>query len=185
MTDQWLKEHGLAGEHSPPLVLLQPGARYSLKVWPPERFAQLADRLAERFNCRILLGGDQREREVAEQVAHNTHCAPLVVAGKCSLLQYAALVKQCALFVGNDGGAMHIAATVGTPVVALFGPTYPERWGPRGGLTQVIYKGLDCRACYHPSCLRGDDSCMRQITVDEVFEAAGRILDRKGARVVS
>ncbi|HQV12971.1 MAG TPA: putative lipopolysaccharide heptosyltransferase III [Nitrospira sp.] len=183
MVDQWLREQGLTGDHCPPLVLVQPGARYSLKVWPPERFAQLSDRLVQQFRCRILLGGDQREREVAEQVARKSHCAPIVVAGKFSLLQYASLVKRCALFVGNDGGAMHIAATVGTPVVALFGPTYPERWGPRGGLTQVIYKGLDCRACYHPSCLRGDDSCMRQITVDEVFEAAGRILDLKGARV--
>lgn len=183
MVDHWLREQGLTGDHCPPLVLVQPGARYSLKVWPSERFAQLSDRLAERFHCRILLGGDQREREIAEQVARKTHCAPIVVAGRFSLLQYASLVKRCALFVGNDGGAMHIAATVGTPVVALFGPTYPERWGPRGGLTQVIYKGLDCRACYHPSCLRGDDSCMRQITVDEVFEAAGRILDLKGARV--
>ena len=69
MADQWLNEQGLTGDHALPLVLLQPGARYSLKVWPPERFAQLSDRLVERFHCRILLGGDQREREVAEQVA--------------------------------------------------------------------------------------------------------------------
>lgn len=183
--EQWLTEQGLAGETPPPLVMLQPGARYSLKVWPPERFAQLSDRLADRFQCRILLGGDQREREVAEQVARKSHCAPIVVAGKFSLLQYASLVKRCRLFVGNDGGAMHLAATVGTPVLALFGPTYPERWGPRGGQTQVIYKGLDCRACYHPTCLRGDDSCMRQITVDEVFEAAERMLDRTAVKAAT
>ena len=77
---------------------------------------------------------------------------------------------------------MHIAATMGTPVVATFGPTYPQRWGPRGGPAQVIYKGLDCRACYHPTCLRGDDSCMQQITVDEVFTAASRMLERTPAR---
>ncbi len=182
VVEKWLQEHGLAGEDTPWLVLFQPGARYSLKVWPPERFAQLADRLSDQFRCRILLGGDQREREVAEQVARKTRCAPVVVAGKFSLLQFASLVKRCALFVGNDGGAMHIAATVGTPVVALFGPTYPQRWGPRGELTQVIYKGLDCRACYHPTCLRGDDSCMQQITVDEVFSAASRMLEQKRAR---
>ena len=182
VVEKWLQEHGLAGEDTPWLVLFQPGARYSLKVWPPERFAQLADRLSDQFRCRILLGGDQREREVAEQVARKARCAPVVVAGKFSLLQFASLVKRCALFVGNDGGAMHIAATVGTPVVALFGPTYPQRWGPRGELTQVIYKGLDCRACYHPTCLRGDDSCMQQITVDEVFSAASRMLEQKRAR---
>ncbi|MGZ9204857.1 MAG: glycosyltransferase family 9 protein, partial [Nitrospira sp.] len=79
-------------------------------------------------------------------------------------------------------GAMHIAAAMGTPVVALFGPTYPRRWGPRGGPAQVIYKGLDCRACNHPTCLRGDDRCMQQITVDEVFAAASRMLERTMTR---
>ncbi|WHZ15606.1 MAG: Lipopolysaccharide core heptosyltransferase III [Nitrospira sp.] len=182
MVEAWLQENGLLpSEASPLLILLQPGARYSLKVWPHERFAQLADRLADKFSCRILLGGDQREREIAELVARNTRCAPKVAAGKFSLLQFAALVKRCALFVGNDGGAMHIAAAMGTPVVALFGPTYPQRWGPRGGPAQVIYKGLDCRACYHPTCLRGDDSCMQQITVDEVFDACVRSLKGRPA----
>ena len=176
--ETWLQEAGLRSSgDSPLLLLLQPGARYALKVWPHERFADLADRLADRFSCRIP-GGDQREREIAEQIARKARCAPKVVAGKFSLLQFAALVKRCALFVGSDGGAMHIAAAMGTPVVALFGPTYPRRWGPRGGPTQVIYKGLDCRACYHPTCLRGDDSCMQQITVDEVFAAASRMLER-------
>ena len=181
--DTWLHEAGLVStKHVPRLLLLQPGARYALKVWPHDRFVELADRLADRFDCRILLGGDQREREIAEQIARKAHCEPKVVAGKFSLLQYASLVRRCALFIGNDGGAMHIAAAMGTPVVALFGPTYPRRWGPRGGPAQVIYKGLDCRACYHPTCLRGDDSCMQQITVDEVFEAASRMLERPVAR---
>ncbi|MBA2486247.1 MAG: putative lipopolysaccharide heptosyltransferase III [Nitrospira sp.] len=179
VVETWLQEAGLlAVRDSPLLLLLQPGARYSLKVWPHERFVELADRLVDRFSCHILLGGDQREREIAEQIARNTRCAPKVVAGKFSLLQFASLMKRCALFVGNDGGAMHIAAAMGTPAVALFGPTYPQRWGPRGGPAQVIYKGLDCRACYHPTCLRGDDSCMQQITVDEVFTAVSRMLER-------
>ena len=177
--ETWLRESGLTSStNAPPLLWLQPGARYSLKVWPHERFVELADRLTDRFSCRVLLGGDQREREIAEQIARNMREPPKVVAGKLSLLQFAALVKRCALFVGNDGGAMHIAAAMGTPVVALFGPTYPRRWGPRGVPSQVIYKGLDCRACYHPTCLRGDDSCMQQITVDEVFETASLMLER-------
>lgn len=183
VVEDWLLQVGLrSGQGVAPMVVLQPGARYSLKVWPPDRFAQLADRLADRFGCRILLGGDQREREVAELVARKTRCGPIVAAGRFTLLQFAALVKRCALFIGNDGGAMHIAAAMGTPVVALFGPTYPQRWGPRGGPSQVIYKGLDCRACYHPTCLRGDDSCMQQISVDEVFGAACRMLERTTER---
>ncbi len=158
------------------LIVIQPGARYPLKVWPPERFAELADRLAKAFNCRILLGGDGKERDVAESVRRQAACKPTVIAGRLSLLQFAALLRHCALFVGNDGGAMHIAAAVDVPVVALFGPTYPYRWGPRGRVSEVLYKGLDCRACYHPTCIRGEENCMRMISVDEVFEACNRLL---------
>jgi len=158
------------------LVVIQPGARYPLKVWPSERFAELADRLATAFNCRILLGGDGKERDVAESVRRQAACEPTIIAGRLSLLQFAALLKHCALFVGNDGGAMHIAAAVDVPVVALFGPTYPHRWGPRGRVSEVLYKGLDCRACYHPTCIRGEENCMRMISVDEVFEACNRLL---------
>ena len=158
------------------LIVMQPGARYPLKVWPSERFAELADRLAKVFNCRILLGGDGKERDVAESVRQQTASKPTIIAGRLSLLQFAALLKHCALFVGNDGGAMHIAAAVDVPVVALFGPTYPHRWGPRGRVSEVLYKGLDCRACYHPTCIRGEENCMRMISVDEVFDACNRLL---------
>ena len=65
---------------------------------------------------------------------------------------------------------------VGTPVVALFGPSNPAEWGPRGGAAEVIYKGLDCRTCFHPTCLRGEQNCMQLITIDEVIMAAARLL---------
>lgn len=162
-----------------PLVMLQPGARYWFKAWPQERFAALADLLAERLDCRVLIGGDPRERDLAEAIRARARSAPAVVAGRTSVLQHAALLKQCALFVGNDNGPMHMAATLGTPVVALFGPSDPAEWGPRGAYSAVLYKGLDCRRCFHPTCDRGEQSCMRQITVDDVFAAAERLLGRK------
>jgi len=71
---------------------------------------------------------------------------------------------------------MHIAAAVGTPMVALFGPSNPDEWGPRGGEVEVIYKGLDCRICFHPTCLRGEQNCMQLITIDEVLMAAARLM---------
>jgi predicted lipopolysaccharide heptosyltransferase III len=162
------------------VIVIQPGARYPLKVWPPERFAELADRLSEALPCRILLGGDAKERVVAEAVRERTQCRPVVVAGRFSLLEFGALARQCDLFIGNDGGAMHVAAAVGTPVVALFGPTYPQRWGPRGAPSEILYKGLDCRACYHPVCIRrAEENCMRLISVDEAFDACMRLLMKK------
>ena len=164
-----------------PLVLLQPGARYWFKAWPPERFAELADRLTDSYGCRILIGGTAGEREIAEAIRARARSAPTILAGRTSLLQHAAILKQCAMFIGNDNGPMHMAAALGVPVVALFGPSNPEEWGPRGGLVRILYKGLDCRRCFHPTCKRGEESCMRQIPVDEVFAAAKELLTSGGA----
>jgi predicted lipopolysaccharide heptosyltransferase III len=155
-----------------PLVMMQPGARYWFKAWPPERFAELADRLTERFGCRVLLGGDVREVPLAEQICSLARSSPVVLAGRTTLLQYAAVLRRCALFVGNDNGPMHMAAAVGIPVVAVFGPSDPAEWGPRGTRSEVLYKGLDCRRCFHPTCERGELNCMKQISVDEVYAAA-------------
>jgi predicted lipopolysaccharide heptosyltransferase III len=169
-----------ASHHAGPLVMLQPGARYWFKAWPMERFAELADRLAVRLECRVLIGGDSQEHGLAEAIRAQGRSVPTVVAGRTSLLQHAALLKHCALFVGNDNGPMHMAAALGIPVVALFGPSNPAEWGPRGESVEVIYKGLDCRRCFHPTCKRGEESCMKQISVEEVFAAAERML---GSRV--
>lgn len=159
-----------------PLVLLQPGARYWFKAWPAKRFAELADRLTDAFGCRILVGGDERDRGVAAEICAKARSAPVALAGRATLLQYAAIIKRCDLFVGNDNGPMHMAAALGTPVVALFGPSNPEEWGPCGEKVQVLYKGLDCRRCFHPTCGRGEESCMKQISVEEVFAAAAKFL---------
>jgi len=166
----------LATGGGPPLVLLHPGARYWFKAWPAERFAELADRLNKVLGCRVLVGGDASDRGVAEVIRRRARSAPTVVAGRTTLLQLAALLKHCTLFIGNDNGPMHIAAALGTPVVALFGPSDPAVWGPRGGRAEVLYKGLDCRQCFHPTCKRGEESCMNQISVDEVFAAARQLL---------
>jgi heptosyltransferase III len=160
--------------------MLQPGARYWFKAWPPDRFAELAGRLAEQHGCQILIGGDAKERDLAESIRAKSRAPVVSLAGRLTLLQYAAVLKRCALFVGNDNGPMHMAAALGVPVVALFGPSNPAEWGPRGARTEVLYKGLDCRRCFHPTCTRGEESCMKQITVEEVFAAAGRLLGVRG-----
>jgi predicted lipopolysaccharide heptosyltransferase III len=170
---------GSGGELARPLVMLVPGARYWFKAWPAERFAELADRLTEVAGCRVLVGGDLRERELAETIRAQARATPTVLAGRTTLRQFAAVLKCCALFVGNDNGPMHMAAALGTPVVGLFGPSDPAVWGPRGGQTVVLYKGLDCRRCFHPTCRRGEESCMKQISVDEVFAAARKVLSSR------
>ncbi|WP_447973287.1 putative lipopolysaccharide heptosyltransferase III [Nitrospira sp. Kam-Ns4a] len=174
-----LAEAGVPPDGSQPLVLFQPGARYWFKAWPVERFAELADRLAERCGCRVLIGGSAADRPTAEAIRARARSAPAVLAGRTTLLELVAVLKRCALFVGNDNGPMHMAAALGIPVVALFGPSDPAVWGPRGNRAEVLYKGLDCRRCFHPSCVRGEESCMKLISVDEVFAAATKLLGQK------
>jgi predicted lipopolysaccharide heptosyltransferase III len=159
-----------------PLIMFQPGARYWFKAWPVERFAELADRLTERGDYRILIGGHGQERALADQIAARCRSKPVMLAGLTTVPHYAAILKRCGLFVGNDNGPMHMAAALGVPVVALFGPSNPAEWGPRGERVEVLYKGLDCRRCFHPACERGEESCMKQIAVSEVLAAVMRLL---------
>lgn len=181
--DRFLKDMGIewsSVERKRPLVMLHPGARYWFKAWPPERFAELADRLAEAYRSLVLIGGSEAERDLAESVRGQCRSSPISLAGRTSVLQYTAVLKRCALFVGNDNGPMHMAAALGVPVVGLFGPSDPAVWGPKGGRVEVLYKGLDCRQCFHPDCFRGEQNCMKLISVDEVFAAVQRCLESQG-----
>ena len=172
--DQLLDRLGIRGCR--PIVIIQPGARYWFKVWPYERFAELADRLASDYGCQVLIGGSREEEALAQRIHEAAKSHPISMAGLATLKQFAAIVKRAALFVGNDSGAMHVAAAVGTPMVALFGPSNPNEWGPCGDRVTVLYKGLDCRACFHPTCERGELNCMRQLSVQEVCAAAVQLL---------
>ena len=168
----------LGVQRSQSIVMLQPGARYWFKAWPPERFAELADRLTSQYSCQVLIGGSDQDIDLAQEIRQMAKSSPIIMAGRTTIKQFAAIAKKSALFVGSDSGAMHIAAAVGTPTVALFGPSNPAEWGPRGGAAEVIYKGLDCRICFHPTCLRGEQNCMQLIAIDEVLMAAARLMGR-------
>ena len=159
-------------------VMVHPTARYWFKAWPPERFAELSDRLATK-KIPIILVGNHNDREVGAQIQHLAAHKPISLMGRTGVLELAALMKRCSLFIGNDGGPMHMAAAAGCPVLALFGPTDPVVWGPKGQSVSVLYKGLDCRACFHPGCPRGEESCMKQISVEEVCATAFRMLAKE------
>ncbi len=163
-------------QRSHPIVILQPGARHWFKAWPPERFAELADCLTAQYGCQVLIGGSSEEGDLAKQVRQMAKNTPIIMAGRTTIRQFAAIAKRAALFIGNDSGAMHIASAVGTPVVALFGPSSPREWGPCGGPAEILYKDVDCRRSCRPTCTKGEENCMRLITVHEVYAAAQRLL---------
>lgn len=154
-----------------PLVLIHPTARYEFKSWPLERFAAVADWLSEQ-GVYVALIGSQREILIGQQIMNLTKHKPVNLMGNTGLSELIALMKQSILLIGNDGGPLHIAAAVGCPVLGLFGPTDPGVWGPRGSKAKVIYKGLNCEECFYPGCSRGEESCMRQISVEEVCQTA-------------
>lgn len=165
--EEILAHHGLKGKK---WVMLHPAARYWFKAWPAERFAVLGDALV-REGFQTVIVGNHDERNMAEDVMNAAQQTFVSLVGKTNLRELAALMKQCSVFVGNDAGPMHMAAAVNCPVVSLFGPTDPAVWGPRGDQCHTIYKGLDCRECFHPGCFRGEDSCMKLISVEEVLQA--------------
>lgn len=161
-----------------PWVMVHPSARYWFKAWPAERFAALSDWLAKQ-GIAVVLVGSENDIKVAEDIQYLAASNPVSLMGKTSVLELASLMKHCLLFIGNDGGPMHIAAAMGCQVLALFGPSDPAVWGPRGERLQVLYKGLDCRACFHPDCFRGEERCMKQISIDEVCAAILPMLSNK------
>jgi len=158
-------------------VMIHPTARYWSKAWPAERFAALSDWFAKQGISVVLVGSEQ-DRKVGHEIQHMAESNPVSLMGRTHVLELAALMKRSVLFVGNDGGPMHIAAATGCPVLAIFGPTDPAIWGPRSERVKVLYKGLDCDACFLPGCLRGEESCMKLISVDEVCNAALQLLNK-------
>lgn len=173
--EQLLEREGmLAGKH---FAVIHPTARRWFKAWPLENFIELARGLHAKLGLSIVVVGGPEVMPLADRMMGA--CGPwcVTVAGRTGLLQLAALLERAALFVGNDAGPMHIAAAVGTPVVGLFGPTSPEVWGPVGVGHRVLWKQMDCTACWHHDCRQGELNCMRQISVEEAYDAARAVLN--------
>src|SRR6266545_3003647 len=163
-------------ESARPLVCLHPGARWWFKAWPAERYAALAELIQTQTPVQALfLGGDQ-ERSLESRIADGMKTPFHSIIGKTSLRALAAVLERAALMVSNDNGPMHMAAALRVPVVGLFGPSDPAVWGPWGDGHRTFYKGLDCRGCFHPDCFRGEQNCMRLITLEEVWSAVKQAL---------
>jgi heptosyltransferase-2 len=170
--EQMLKDFGLGNGN--PLIGMNPGATYGIaKCWYPGRFGELGKKLREKWKSNLLLFGKEEEKAIAEETIQQN--GGIDLTGKTNLLQLAALLERCHLLVTNDTGTMHVAAAVGTPVVALFGSTDPSTTGPWGEGHVVIRKDLPCSPCLKRTCST-DHRCMELITVDEVEEIVSKKL---------
>ena len=160
-----------------PIVALNPSARWPTKLWGEERFARLGETVARRFGARILVIGALSDLPLASRLAALMNPAPFVVAGRTDLKLLIALLKRIDLLVTLDSGPMHLAAALGTPLVALFGPTDPRLNGPYGSDGTVLRVPLPCSPCLKRRCqIREKQLCMRSISKEEAAEAASAIL---------
>jgi heptosyltransferase II len=191
---QFAAKFGLTGKSSqnPSWLGLNAGAEYGpAKRWPEERFVEAAIQIQNRLPCRWLIFGAQGERDLAERIAAAVNGAakdktPSAVnlAGRTSLGELCAGLKFCRALLTNDSGPMHVAAALGTPVVALFGSTSPELTGP--GLPgdtrhQLLRANAPCSPCFLRECPI-DFRCMTGITVERAMDAVLRaIAIRKSA----
>jgi ADP-heptose:LPS heptosyltransferase len=172
------------GFHEKLVVALNPGASHPVNRWGPDRFAELADSLAERLGAVVLIIGGKEDIPLADRVAAKAASKPLVLAGKVTLLQLGAILKRCGILVSGDTGPLHLATAVGTRVVALFGAADPARTGPVGTGHRVIQApGVQCVPCGSRACSgRQYLECMDKIPVAMVADAVTELVGDKDAR---
>jgi heptosyltransferase-3 len=159
-------------------VHLHPASRWKFKCWPAENWAGLIDRLASAGE-RIVLSAasDPEEAAIVEDILKRTRVPVLNLAGALSIKELVALIARAKLSVCVDSMPMHVASAVGTPVVALFGPSGDVEWGPWQVKAQVVASDHPCRPCGNDGCGGGKVSeCLTTLDVDRVFVAAGRLL---------
>ncbi len=160
------------------LVYVNPAARWRTKFWGAGKWAELADRLIGEAGLRVVFAGSAKDRDYIAGVSERMIRTPIVAAGELSLTETVALLQRSAVYAGLDSGPMHMAAMAGVPVVALFGPTNPERVGPYGVEHRLVRnEGLACLGCRKRHC--GVPRCMEGIAVDRVYRA---VLSLAGVR---
>ncbi len=151
-------------------VVIHPGARRKVRRWPAARFGEIAARLKKAYGAEVFfVAGPGEEELLAEAVGYSGGAVDYQGSG-LSLIQLAALLKRCDLYLGNDTGSSHVAAGTGIRVITLFGPQYPHRWAPYTKKGLVLFKNMDCIGCNHIDCTQKENLCMTTITVDEVWD---------------
>jgi ADP-heptose:LPS heptosyltransferase len=165
------------------ILLVHPGSRRVERIWPAARFAAVCDLVQEQLGARIVLAGGAPEQPLLEEIRRCMRHEPIPFESLLSIAQFAALARCCSLLLCHDSGPMHVAAAVGTRVVALHGSQDLRQFHPAGEGHTLLQPSLPCgAACVAPNeCVRGDSYhsfCVRRIEVEEVFAAVRAKLDQ-------
>jgi heptosyltransferase-3 len=157
-------------------VHLHPASRWTFKCWPAERNAQLIDRLAMEGHAVVVTAAPDESAFVAA-ILEKATSKPIDLAGQLTLKELGALTARARLFIGVDSMPMHLAAAMGTPTVALFGPSRENEWGPWNVEQRVVTTTHSCRPCGIDGCGSGKVSdCLTLLPVDAVHAAARELI---------
>ena len=171
--EDW-RERGraLLGDPGAGWVGLNAGAAFGkAKRWLPERYAAVAERLGRRTGARVAILGSASERPLAERIAALLPTPPRILCGDTDLGGLVGVLAELRLLISNDSGPMHLAAALGTPTLAVFGPTDWRETAPRGARSAIVRQHVPCAPCKLRECPI-DHRCMREVTVDRVATAA-------------
>ena len=167
--------------YAKPMIAINHSAHKALKIWPFDRFAAVGKALGDKFDANIILIGGEREAASAERLRMAIGRRAVNTAGKFTVLQTAELLRRCDLLISNDSGAIHMAVAVKAPVVGIYTSwILPGKWFPYEGKNVVLRKEPKCHACYREYCEH--ITCLKMITVEDVCEAAERILSENPER---
>ncbi|MCE3223434.1 MAG: putative Lipopolysaccharide heptosyltransferase [Nitrospira sp.] len=175
--DRILTRSGLPA--SLPWMAINASARWETKRWPPQHFAEAADQLSQAHGLPTVFIGGAAERPEAQAVMALMRTKAVDLTGQTPVGLLPCLLRQAAVLITNDSGPMHIAAAVGTSVVALFGPTDPRRTGPYGRGHVVLSHAVECSPCFRRDCARAVRlECLLEVKPDRVVQAVQQQLDR-------
>ncbi|HXN34913.1 MAG TPA: glycosyltransferase family 9 protein [Opitutaceae bacterium] len=172
----WRRFVGAGGK----VLLVHPGSRSLPRIWPAERFAAVCDRVQDELGVQVVLAGGPGDQRLLADIRAKARAHVLALGEAPSLPRLAALARACTAVLCHDSGPMHVAAAVGTPVVALYGSQNPVLFRPTGEGHRLLVPSMPCSPCLAPgSCVPGDSYrtfCVRRHTVDEVFGAVRSVL---------
>lgn len=161
-------------------IHVHPASRWRFKCWTAESNAELIDRLSAAHRIVVTAAPEPAEAALVEAILAKTKSKPLNLAGRLSIKELGALTARARLFVGVDSMPMHLAAAMGTPTVALFGPSGEQEWRPWRVAHRVVTTAHPCRPCGNDGCGGGKLSeCLTLLGVDEVYAAAQELLARE------
>ena len=161
-------------------IHIHPASRWSFKCWTAAGNAELIDRLSRAHRVVITAAPEPAEMELVRQIVAKTQSKPLDLSGRLSIKELGALTARARLFIGVDSMPMHLAAAMGTPAVALFGPSGEQEWRPWRVAHRVVASSHPCRPCGNDGCGGGKVSeCLTTLGVDEVYAAVQDLLVRE------